>query len=232
MDPLNSTRFRCSYASTPSIAPSAKLATVCSEHLPTTLRLSDTDSKRDENLPLLLLGPSSGISALTKRLNKFAERNETGKAASEQRARERLHAGTVTHHHFPKSCHQYVSERGEGPSNLAELNIALRTSRRCWASLSTIDEEEEEASDNDHASYTCMKEWGRLPTQVGQRLLDATRKNKVLVSCLQTYYTSHTLTRPLLFSSSSSWFLALPFFIPVLLVNPEHRLTGWTALPF
>jgi len=190
MDPLNSTRFRRSYASTPSIAPSPKLPTVRSEHLPTTLRLRDINPKRDGNLPLLLLGPSSGISAPTKRLNKFAERNETGKTASEQCAREQLHAGTagtITHHHFPKSPHQYVSERGEGPSNLAELNIALRTSRRCWASLSTIDEEEEEASDNDHASYTCMKEWGRLPTQVGQRLLDATRKNKVLVSCLQTY---------------------------------------------
>ena len=145
---------------------------------------------------------------------------------------------------FLDLSHRYASEGGEGP-NFPELNIALKTSRmlRRWASSSTI---EEEPDDSECAPYTRTGEWGRFSMQVGQKVLDATTRSKALVSFLQTYHISHTLTRPFLFSSSSSWSLALPFFIRFLVLagmkvlatnlvsprKPDHQSTGWMALPF
>jgi len=125
--------------------------------------------------------------------------------------------GTPETRHFSNSSHQYAPAGGEGP-NFPKLDIALQTLHMLgrWASSSTI---KEEANNNSKfAHYTGTKEWGRLLMQVGQRMLDATMRNKTLVSFLQTYRMSHTLTRPFLLSSSSSWSLALPFFIRVLLL--------------
>ena len=87
--------------------------------------------------------------------------------------------------------------------NLPELDVASHTSQMLGhqASSSTIEEDDE---DSERAAYTRIKELGRLSTQVGQRLLDTTRRDKTLVSFHQTYHILHTLIRPFLFSSSSS----------------------------
>ena len=203
----------------PSVPPYPTLPTVHSGHLPTNLRPSDANPRRDVSPPSLFLGLSSGISArqhAKKRRNDSAEPNETGKTASSQGAREQIRTGQhATHHlrsqftsrpndvpesyHFPQSSHQYASEGGG--SDFRELDIALQTSQmsRRRALTSTI-KEDEEADNSKHAAYTKTKEWGRLSTQVGQRLLDATTRNKTLVSFLQTCRASHTLTRPFLLS--------------------------------
>jgi len=222
MDSFVPSQFPHSYASSSRI-PLSPLPTVHSEHLRTTSRLGDANPRRGATLPSHLLGTGSGISArqhAKKRSNKSTdfEPDETGKAISLQSAQEQLRTGTATQHlrfqstdkstgapethHFLDLSHRYASEGGEGP-NFPELDITLKTSRmlRHWPSSSTI---EEEADDSDCAPYTGTKEWGRFSMQVGQKMLDATMKNKVLVSYLQTYRILHTLIRPFFLSSSSS----------------------------
>jgi len=222
MDSFVSSQFPHSCASSSRIPPSPPLPTVHSEHLRTTSRLGNANPRRGATLPSHLLGTGSGVSTrqhAKKRSNKStdSEPDETGKTISLQSAQEQLRTGTATQHlrfqstdkstgapethHFLDLSHRYASEGGEGP-NFPELDITLKTSRmlRRWASSSTI---EEEPDDSEWAPYTGTKEWGRFSMQVGQRLLDATTRNKALVSFLQTYHISHTLTRLFFLSSSS-----------------------------
>jgi len=256
MDSFVSSQCSHSYASSSRIPPSSTLATINDGHLRTAFRLGDANPKQGATLPSHLLGTDISARQHAKKRSNKSTVSEPNKTTSLQSAQEHLHTGTATQrlrsqstdkstHHFLNLSHQYASEGGEGP-NFPEIDIALKTSRtsRRWPSSSTI---EEEADDSECAPYTGTKEGGRFSMQVGLKVLDATMKNKVLVSFLQTYHISHTLTRSFVFSSYSSWSLALPFFIRLLvlvgmevpvtnLVSPMAKLdrqsTGWMVLPF
>jgi len=210
---------RLSDASMSSILPSPTLPTVHFEHLPTSFRRRRDNPRRNGSLSSFFLGPSSGNSTRhpKKRPHESAQPSETRRSAPLRRALERLRTtwpGNTTHrqrsestcrptgtpetYHRTKSSHQYATEGGEG-FNSTELDTALQTSQMLgrWLSSSTI--EEEESGSFRHAPYTGMKGWGRLSIQVGQRVLNATTRNKTLVSFLQICRTLHPLTVPFFF---------------------------------
>jgi len=158
--------------------------------------------------PTVHSGPGSGISArqdAKKRTIKSGGPDETGMTTSFRFAREQLCTvsaadrprslspsrpnGAPGTYRSTKSPHQYTPEEGE-IFDFPELDMALQTSQMLghWASSSTIEEDDE---DYKRAAYTIPTELGRSSTQVVQRLLDATRRNKTLVSFLSTCRTSH-----------------------------------------
>ena len=173
---VSSSRFRRSYASMTSIPPSPTFPTVHS-------------------------GPGSGISArqdAKKRTNESGGPDETGVTTSFRFAREHLRTGTAV------DCPRSLSPsrpngalgtypEGEGVFDSPELDMALRTPQTLghWSSSSTIEEDDE---DSNRAAYTITKELGRSSTQVGQRLLDATMRNKTLVSFTLDLSQVHTVT--------------------------------------
>jgi len=152
-------------------------------------------------LPTVHSGPGSGISArqdAKERIYESGGPDETGMTTSFRFAREQRRTvaaadrprslspsrpnGAPGTYRPTKSPHQYTPEGGE-VFDFPELDMALQTSRMLghWAASSTIEEDDE---DSKHADYTITKELGRSSTQVGQRFLDATMRNKTLVSFL------------------------------------------------